>query len=58
MKYIKVNIETGYCTGAEPTVLELDDDATEEDMEEAAREEFFNQCSYGWVECDGDGDEL
>lgn len=57
MRYIKVKIETGFHTGADDAIVEVDDDATEEDMEEAARDEFFNQCSYGWVECDEAGNE-
>ena len=55
MRFIKIEIETGYHTGAEPTVIEVDDNATAEDLEEIAREEFFNQRSYSWVECDEDG---
>lgn len=57
MKFIKVFIETGYHTGASPEIIEVEDDATRAEMEEIARDAFFNQCSYGWAECDEEGNE-
>lgn len=57
-KYILVTIETGFHTGQEPVVVELDDEASVDDCEEAAREEFFNQCGYSWTPCDEEGGDL
>lgn len=50
MRKIEVTIETAW-TGANETVeIEMPDDATQEEIEEAARDEFFNMCNYGWAE--------
>lgn len=57
-KFIRVSIETGIAGGETTEIVELDDTATLKDMEEAARDEFFNRCSYGWSECDENGDEI
>lgn len=35
-------------TGSEIEEIELPDNSTEEEIEEAAREAFFNNCNYGW----------
>jgi hypothetical protein len=57
-KFIRVVIETGIAGGDTVEIVELDDNASQKDMEEAARDEFFNRCSYGWSECDEEGNEL
>ncbi len=56
--FIRVEIETGYHTGQAPIVIEVDDDTPEKGLEEIAREEFFNQCSYCWQKCDENGEPL
>lgn len=45
---ILVNIETSWVGASEEVEVELDDDATEEEIEAAAHEEFLNYCNYGW----------
>lgn len=57
-KFIRVVIEDGTASGVTVEIVELDDSASQSDMEEAARDEFFNRCSYGWSECDEEGNEL
>jgi len=45
---IKVWGEAGIVGGDREGELEVDDDATDADCEEAAREWFFNHYNYGW----------
>ena len=45
---IKVWGESGIVGGDREDELEVATDATDEDCEEAAREWFFNNYSYGW----------
>lgn len=47
MKII-VTIETPYATIVDKQAIELDDDATDEEIEEAAREVFFERYQYSW----------
>lgn len=48
MKQVRVNIETSWVGASEEIIIEVDDDATEEEIAEAAHEEFLNYCSYGY----------
>lgn len=48
MKQVRVNIETNWVGASEEVIIEVDDDATEEEIAEAAHEEFMNYCSYGY----------
>lgn len=43
---IEVHVE--WPNGHQVEEIELDDDATEEDQEQAAKDAFFNVCNYGW----------
>lgn len=43
---IEVHIE--WPTGSEVEEIELDDSATEEEQEAAAKDAFYNSCNYGW----------
>lgn len=56
-KYIRISIETGLVGGDSVEIIEVPDNYTEEDMAEEAREHFFNKCSYGWSECDENGND-
>lgn len=48
MKLLRVTIETSWVGANEVVDIEIDDDATEEEIESAAHEEFLNYCSYGY----------
>jgi len=45
---IKVWCDNGMAGGERNDVIEVDDDATDEDIEIAVREWFFNFHEYGW----------
>lgn len=57
MKRVRVNIETNWVGASEEVVIELDDDSTEQDIADAAHEEFLNYCGYGYSVIDEDEDE-
>lgn len=48
MKQVRVNIETNWVGASEEVIIEVEDDATEAEIAEAAHEEFMNYCSYGY----------
>lgn len=48
MRIITVSVEVSACAYSEEIELELPDDATDGDADEAAKEFFFNVCEYGW----------
>lgn len=52
MKILKVYINKNI---GQTTVLEIevDDDITEDEADEIAKDEFFNECSYEWELLDG-----
>lgn len=50
MRLISVCIE--WPTGSEREEFEVDDDATDDEINEVARDVFGNHCSYGWSEVD------
>lgn len=50
MRKITVYIETGFAGSDRQETIEVDDDATEEEIDDIAREVFFNQCNYSWSE--------
>ena len=57
MRKFRVYMETPYA-GQNPTEdFELEDDATEKDIEESARDIFFNNFSYGCEEVTEQGEE-
>lgn len=53
---VLVTIETAWVGASEEVEIELDDDASEEEIAEAAHEEFLNYCSYGWSIIDNQED--
>ena len=48
MKTVRVTIETSWVGANEVVDIEVDDDATEEEIADAAHEEFLNYCGYGY----------
>lgn len=52
MRKIKLWIETGYASCDYDTIIEVDDDATEEEIDEEAYIFLFDKISYGWSELD------
>lgn len=44
---IEVNIE--WPTGSETVEFDMDDDSSPGDIEEAAKEAFFDKCNFGYV---------
>ncbi|MEG2376855.1 MAG: hypothetical protein RSC43_00705 [Clostridia bacterium] len=46
---LRVSIETKWVGASEVEEVEIDDNATQEEIEETARELFFEYCSY-WFE--------
>lgn len=47
MKILKIYISKNIGVTTELEV-EVDDDITDDEAEEIARDEFFNECSYEW----------
>ena len=50
MRIIKWHFETGMQGSRQSGEIEVDDDATDEQIEDAVREEVFNIVSWGWTE--------
>jgi hypothetical protein len=50
MKKIRVDIETNWAGVGEVEYFEVEDDATDDEIADEAREIFFNRCNYGWSE--------
>jgi hypothetical protein len=48
MKKLRVYIETGYAGCNSIDEMKIDESWTKEDIEEAARDIFFNQCNYSY----------
>lgn len=48
MKTLIVNIETAWVGASEVVEVEIDDDATQEEIEAIAKETFQDYCSYGY----------
>jgi hypothetical protein len=48
MKTVRVTIETSWVGAYEVVDIEVDDDATDEEIADAAHEEFLNYCGYGY----------
>jgi hypothetical protein len=57
MRKFKVVIETGTVGGLHVETFEMEDDASEEEIDEEARDIFFNQCNYGCHEITGEDDD-
>lgn len=46
----RIDIETAWAGIGEVEYFEMPDNATEEDIEDEAKEFFFNYCNYGYSE--------
>lgn len=47
-KLLVVTIETAWVGASETVEVEIDGTETRKELEEIARDEFQNYCSYGW----------
>ena len=52
MRKIKLWVETGYVGANYEEIIEVDDDATDEEIDEEARMFLFDNISYGYQEVD------
>lgn len=52
----RIDIETTWVGAGETDFFEVPDDATEEDIEESAKDIFFTYCNYGFEEVKEDGE--
>lgn len=50
MRHFRVVIETPFANGEIIEDFAVEDDATDEDIAEEARDIFFNNCNYGYSE--------
>lgn len=57
MRKIKVIIETGIAGGMHEDVFEVEDDATQKEIEDEARDVFFNYCNYSFYEIKDENEE-
>lgn len=48
MKTIIVTVSNGLVGCKKESKIEVDDDATDDEIEEHAREEMFNMIEWGW----------
>ncbi len=57
---IQYYAETPWASCKRATVIEVQDSATESEVEEAVRDAFFNEFNYSWAELgpDEEGEEL
>ena len=53
MRKIKVIIDTGFAGGIHEDELEVEDNATDEEIEEEVQDVVFNYISYSWKEREG-----
>lgn len=50
MREIKLWVETGYYSTCHEEIIEVDDDCTNEELDEFAKEFIHEVISYGWEE--------
>ena len=48
MKTLRVNIETAWSGCSEAVDIEIEDDMSQEDIEDLAKEAFQDYCNYGF----------
>lgn len=48
MKTLRVNIETAWAGCTEVVDIEIEDDMSQEDIEDLAKETFQDYCNYGF----------
>lgn len=56
MRKFKVTIENGIVGGNFEEVFEVEDDATDEEIAEEAKDIFLSQCNYGYSEITGEAE--
>ena len=52
---IKWVCETGFANCVHEGEIEVDDDATDEEIDELVRDEVFQEIEWGWVKVEEDG---
>ena len=52
MKKIKITVETRYVGSADTRIVEVEDDATEEDIEKIVNEIMWEMIGVSWKEVD------
>lgn len=52
MRTIKLWVDTGYYGADYDEIIEVNDDCTDKELEEMARELMFENITYGWCEVD------
>jgi hypothetical protein len=57
MRKIKVYLDTGFAGCKHEDIIEVDDDITDEDVDEIARDTAFNWIEWGWYDVEEDDDE-
>lgn len=55
MRKIECSIETSVIDGDRHAIIEVDDNATDEEIDEAVREWALNYVSWGWRDAPTDG---
>ena len=50
MREIKLWVETGFCGACHEETIKVDDDCTNEELDELAKEFLYESISYGWEE--------
>ena len=50
MRKIKLWVETGYVNANHEVIIEVEDDITDEELDEDAKEYMLDRISYGWYE--------
>lgn len=58
MRRIKVWVDTGTMGSDKEEIIEVEDDATEEDIKKEAEECIYNMINSGWCEIDEDDNEV
>ncbi|MCJ8478652.1 hypothetical protein MOO17_11485 [Escherichia coli] len=48
MKILRVSIETAWCGCSEVVDIEIEEDMSQEDIEDLAKETFQDYCNYGF----------
>jgi len=52
MRKVKLWIDTGYVGANYEEVIEVEDDCSEEELEEIAKDYLYNYIYFGWYEVD------
>lgn len=52
MRKIKLWVDTGFVCAEHEEIIEVEDDCTDKELEEIARDYMFECIEYGWHEVD------